>query len=121
MTDSKAASGQEVNLASRVQAELEAYHARRVSRIYGLNEQGHKLRATLATVGSGGYLKDQGDPDLVNDINQWESLTRTALIYWPSLYIQLNNAQEKLVFEYTDVLDARERLDRELDILRTAL
>ena len=118
MANSKAASGQEMNLASTVQAELEAYYRRRVSRIYELYEQGHKLRATL---GSSGDLKDQGNPDLVNDINQWESLIGNVLIYWSNLYPQLKNAQQKLIFEYTKVLDARERFDRELDILQTAM
>ncbi len=115
---SKAASGQEMNLASRVQDELEAYYAKRVSKIHELYNRGHKLRATL---GSSGDLKDQGNPDLVNDISQWESLIGNALIYWPNLYTQLNNAQGKLIFEYTNVLDAREQLDRELDILHTAM
>ena len=66
-------------------------------------------------------LKDQGNPNLVNDIGQWESLVDSALIYWPNLYIQLNNAKGKLVFEYTSGLDASVRLDRELDILLIAM
>ena len=107
-----------MNLAGKVQAELEAYHAKRVSRISELYEQGYKIRATL---GSSGDLKDQTNPNLVSDISQWESLIRNSLIYWPDLYIQLNNAQDRLVFEYTTVLDARERLDRELHILHTAM
>jgi len=117
--DPQAASGHKTDLAGRVQAKLEEYHARRVNILYELYEQGDKLKAVL---GPGGYLKDQGNPDLVNDINQWESLIRTALIYWPDLYIQLKNEQgRRLIFEHTSILDACERLDRELGLLHTAM
>jgi hypothetical protein len=117
-TVSKTVSGQEMKLASRVQAELRECYAKRVSRLHELYEQGHKLRATF---GDSGDIKDQGNPDLVNDINQWESSIGNVLIYWPKLYPQLKNAQSKIIFEYTTIPDARERLDRELSILHTAI
>jgi len=118
MVDSKAAPSKAMDLVKRVQAKLDEYHAERISILHELYKRGRKLGATF---GSSGELKDQSDRDLVSNTNQWESSAKGALIYWPDLYFQINNAQRKLITEYTSVLDARERFDRELAILHTAI
>jgi hypothetical protein len=117
MADSKGGPGQEMKLARRAQAKLDEYHAERIDILHELYEQGHKLGAAF---GCSGELKDQGNPDLVNNINQWQSSIKDALMYWPDLYIQINNAQRKLIYEYASVLDVRKQFDRELSILDTA-
>jgi hypothetical protein len=117
-SDSKPASDQKMSPTSRVQAALEAHFTKRASRLYELYEQGQKLRATL---GSNGKLKDLGNPDLVDNINRWQSSVEGALIYWPDQYIQNSNVRRTLIYEFTDVLGASEQIGRELSILHSAM
>ena len=117
-SDSKPASDQKVSPTIRVQAELEAYYTKRVSRLYELYEQGQKLRDTLGTCGK---LEDLGDPDLVNNINQWESSIEGALIYWSAQYTRLSHVRRTMVYEHTDVLGTYEQIYRELEILHATI